>query len=259
MFSLMWGKIIFKSTTQQRPTGTIKKEMSNMAVKTGYEFNGEVVTNLQELSQIIGVPQVKRKDVEEGGKFADQVNIVDLDDEEATEQVEQQEQASEEPKSTEANEEVEETKEEASEDEAWEDGYPQDKKEEEVQEEASAEDILEVLGEIESLDEFKEFFKDLDTETAEICVNALDLEIKPTDNPNIYRMRLSMALQRHLFPEHFKPKKSEKKTKYGDYSTEELQAMAKKNKVEFEANPHEGINRMRLIMALKKSGHLTAQ
>lgn len=223
-----------------------------MTVKTGYEFEGEVVTNLQELSQLIGVPQVKRKDIEEGGKFADQVNVVDLEDEEATEQVEEQEQASEEPKSTEATEEVEEA---TGEDSEWEEGYPQAKKEEETQE-ASAEDILEVLGEIESLDEFKEFFKDLDTETAEICVNALELEIKPTDNPNIYRMRLSMALQRHLFPEHFKPKKSEKKTKYGDFDTNELEAMAKKHKVEYEANPHEGINRMRLIMALKKSGHL---
>jgi len=233
-----------------------------MATTTGYEYKEEVYTNLVELSQAMGLSKPPTKKEVTEGKYADVVNVIDLDTEDAIE-VAQEEQStdaetkqeatsSEETDTEESNGEVEASEEE----EAWEDGYPAKKAGEDTQEEANAEDVLEVLGEIESLDEFKEFFKDLDTDTAVICVNALDLEIKPTDNPNIYRMRLSMALQRHLFPEHFKPKKSEKKTKYGDYSTEELEAIAKKNKVEFENNPHEGIHRMRLIMALKKSGHL---
>jgi len=225
-----------------------------MATTTGYEYKEEVYTNLTELSQAMGLPKPPKKEEVINGKYSDVVNVIDLAEED-TQEVAQEEQSTEEETKQEATSSEETDTEKSTDEENWEEGYPA-KKDSGEQEEASAEDILEVLGEIESLDEFKEFFKDLDTETAVICVDALDLEIKPTDNPNIYRMRLSMALQRHLFPEHFKPKKAEKKTKYGDFSTEELEAIAKKHKVEFEDNPHAGIHRMRLIMALKKSGHL---
>ncbi|MNH11750.1 hypothetical protein D3C73_1353410 [compost metagenome] len=108
------------------------------------------------------------------------------------------------------------------------------------------------MPEFKKIEELKEFIRDIDTPTLEYMVRGLKLTWKPTNNISIHRMRVAMALQAFYFPELFKPKDPKKKGKYGDLSTEELTTMAAEHKLEVPQSGNEPIDRMRLIMALKK-------
>lgn len=200
----------------------------------GYEYDGEIYSTLKDLTDAMNAnTPVRKKDVEEGGKYSDVVSLVELD----------------------SGEDVEE---ESKEDD-WEEGYPQGMVRWVSRDDVTItpEEMEKDMPEFEDIKEFKDYFRELDDYTAEYMARALNLEWKPTDKPQIHRMRISMAIQRHLFPELFKPKEtSSKKSKYGDYSTDELVTMAKENKVGWKETDNEPINRMRVIQALKKEGHL---
>jgi len=198
----------------------------NMAQKMGYEVEGEVVTSLKDLAPLLGVSKVTSKDIAEGGQYSDIVSVIDLDAE------------------------ITETEEEFDKDTIY-----STVSDDEV--DLTPDEVLESMPEFENLDELKEFIKDLDTPTLEYLAKGLKLKWTPTYHGNIHRMRIAMAMHRYFFPDLFKPTDAKKKkAKYADYSTEDLEVMAKEAKVEYKESDNEAINRMRVIMALKESGQL---
>jgi len=207
--------------------------------KIGYEVNGEVVTTLKQVAEKLGVDRVTSKDIQEGGKYADQVNLVDLADEEEDDVME-----------VVAEDTDEDDIEEVNKDEIY---STVDKDDVDL----TPEEVRASMPDFETLDELKEFIKDLDTPTLEYLAKGLGLEWTPTYHPNIHRMRIAMAMHRYFFPELFKPKETKKKkAKYGDYSTEQLFQMAKEHGITVKKSGNEPIDRMRAIMELKKAGHL---
>jgi len=232
----------------------------------GYEVNGQIHTQLSEVATALGVAKVREKDLLEGGKFADQVSIVDLtDDTVEASGAESSEEGTAVEAATEAAESgVEVSAEDAAADtdEQWESGNRLPVEDEDaglnVSGDVDPEAVKAAMPEFESLDEFKEFFKDIDTPTAEYLARGLGATWNESPHAQINRMRVSMAMQRVLFPDQFQPKETEKKrkAKYGDHGTEELFELAKKHKVKFDKSGNEPIDRMRVIMALKKAGHL---
>ena len=79
---------------------------------------------------------------------------------------------------------------------------------------------------------------------------------KPNDHESINRMRMAMAIKAVHFPELAVSKgKSKKKSKYGDYTTEQLVEMAMDNDVAVPDDKGDlRICRMYTIMALRKAG-----
>ena len=211
-------------------------------VQQGYEVEGTVVTTLKEVGSILGVSTIKTKDIEEGGKYADQVNLVDLGDEDW-----------EQPQKVEVQEKHPMEKPESKEGEVYSELSDEDYA---SLEDVDKKDIESSFGEPESLEELKETIKEIDTATLEYLARGLDLDWKPTYHANIHRMRIAMEIQKHFFPELFKPKEKKKQSKYGDYSTQQLLDIADKEKVEFKKTGNERIDRMKVITALKESGHL---
>ncbi|QPX71686.1 capsid and scaffold protein [Bacillus phage SP8] len=200
-----------------------------------YEVEGKVVSTLKELSEVLG-EKVTKKDLSEGGKFHDVVSLVDADDAAET-QVED---------STvkEDNEEKQEI-------------YTALTEEDIANlEDVTEEDIKDTIPEFDTLEELKDFIKDLDTTTLEFVATALGLTWNPTYHKNIHRMRVAMALQKHFFPEKFKKTPKEPKAKYGDYSTDELFKMAEESGIEVKRKGNEKIDRLQVINKLKKAGHL---
>lgn len=98
----------------------------------------------------------------------------------------------------------------------------------------------------------QKFYKQLDLEVLEDWCTVEGLEAKPSDSEPIYRMRVCMAILYKHFPKETKatPKK---KSKYADYTTEALVAMAVDNDVAVEVTEDMRIMRMRCIMALRAS------
>jgi len=126
---------------------------------------------------------------------------------------------------------------------------------EEVEEEEDSEDLVyPEVGDYEDSADLKKFYKKLSVEQLEEWVELEGLEVNPTDSPQIYRMRLCMAILYKHFPKaESKPKSKRKYTQ----TTEELVAMALDNDVEVKDDKgNEQILRMYTIMALKKAGLL---
>jgi hypothetical protein len=213
--------------------------------KTGYEVDGQVFTTLKDVAEALGESKVTKADVEEGGKFADQVALVDLNDEQwenenLRNEVEEEDHPME--------------RSQADTDEVYTALSEQDIKN---LESVDAEEIKSAMPTFENLDELKEFIKDIDTATLEYMATGLGLDWNPTYHQNIHRMRVAMAMQKHFFPELFQPKESKKKkAKYGDHDTDSLFSLAEEKKIEVKRSGNEPIDRMRVIMELKKAGIL---
>lgn len=94
----------------------------------------------------------------------------------------------------------------------------------------------------------KKYYKALDIEEIVEWGKALGTEFKATDDPMIFRMRACMAVLYYFFPKETKPKK---KSKYADYTLEDLVSMAANNNVPVEPCEDERILRMRCIMMLR--------
>lgn len=107
----------------------------------------------------------------------------------------------------------------------------------------------------ESVDAIKKFISRLSTdqliEWAEL-EGVLD-NAKPNDNASIYRMRVAVAVREKFFPSQ-RSSSPKKKSKYADYSTEQLLEMALENDIEVkDAKGDQRILRMYLIMALRNA------
>lgn len=101
----------------------------------------------------------------------------------------------------------------------------------------------------------QKFYKQLDTAVLEDWCNLEGLEYNACpDSEPIHRMRVAMAILYKHFPK--EPSKSKKKSKYGDYKTEDLIQMALDNSVLVEPTTNDSIMRMRVIMALRAHGLL---
>lgn len=96
--------------------------------------------------------------------------------------------------------------------------------------------------------DLKKFYKGLTDEQLAEWLELEGLEHKPSDSAPINRMRMAMAILYTHFPRQTKAKK---KSKYADYSLEDLLTMAMEKDVAFEATEDERILRMRAIMALR--------
>ena len=98
--------------------------------------------------------------------------------------------------------------------------------------------------------DLKKFYKKLtDTQLEEWCAKE-GIEVLPSDNNSIYRMRLCVGILYKHFPR--ETKSAEKKpSKYAEYSNEALMQMALDSDVAVEPCDNEGILRMRLIMGLR--------
>jgi hypothetical protein len=206
------------------------------------------------LAEKLGIPKITKKDITGDGEFADLVSIVDVDETGAGIHMEAEDDATEEHIDEDAAEDTNE--------DDWEEGYPQGSNTVDPDSvDVTPEEVMEAMPDFEDskegLEEFKEFFKDLDTPTAEYIARALGLDWKPTNHENIHRMRVSMALQHHLFPSQFAPKEKKKKAKYGDLTTKQLFSLLSEHKVSIKKTGNEPIDRMRAIMELKKAGVLT--
>lgn len=110
------------------------------------------------------------------------------------------------------------------------------------------------VGDFKERKDLQKFYKHLSVEQLEDWVEVEGLEITPTDSEPIYRMRLAMAILYLHFPK--APAKTKKKSKYADYSTEDLVQMAIDKEVAFEVCEDQRILRMRAIMALRAAGHI---
>ncbi len=220
------------------------------AQTTGYEVDGNVVASLKEVSELLG-EKVTKKDIEEGGKFADLVGMVDLKPEATEDDTTSQETK---PATKPETKKTSAPKEDHSDEEVYTALSPEDM---ENLANVDPDEIQSAFPEFDNLDEVKEFIKDIDTPTLEYLATGLGLEWKPTYHANIHRMRIAMEIQKHFFPEHFKPKESKKsKAKYGDFDTDALFNMVAEHELDVKRSGNDPIDRMRAIMALKKAGVL---
>lgn len=103
--------------------------------------------------------------------------------------------------------------------------------------------------------DLQKFYKKLPTETLEEWVELEGLEYKPCpESASIHRMRVAQAILYKHFPK--APSKPKSKSKYADYTTEQLVEMAVEKDVPVEASDDMRILRMRTIMSLRAAGHI---
>lgn len=101
--------------------------------------------------------------------------------------------------------------------------------------------------------DLQKFYKFLSDEQLAEWISLEGLEFTPHESAPINRMRMAMAVLYANFP---KPASTKKKSKYADYSLEDLMNLAVKKEVIFEMTDDERILRMRAIMALRVAGHI---
>lgn len=113
------------------------------------------------------------------------------------------------------------------------------------------------VGEFKTEKDMKKYIKKLsDDELQEWC----ELEgatWKPNDHQSINRMRMAMAIKAIHFPDTAPKASKKKKSKYADYTTEDLVQMALDNDIPIkDAKGDPRIERMYTIMALREAGLL---
>lgn len=200
-----------------------------------YKVNEQTVATLPEVAAILGATKVTAKDVKEGGKYAGVVSILD-------------ETSDTEDSGIEASD--SDTPPEEDTDIVVANGS-------EITKEEAIEAFLPEGDTFKDLDELKGLITDIDTPTLEYLAKAMECDYTPSDHAQIHRMRIAQSLHHFFFPDLFQPKEAKKKkTKYGDLSDDELTKLASTHKVKWDKSGHAPIDRMRIIMALKKAGHL---
>lgn len=223
----------------------------------------EQVETLKEVAAILGVTRVAGKDIE-AGKYPE-VSIVEdnTDIEDAQDAKEFLEEHIEivhvtdapTPEPTEDTVEDMDAEVEQATKETEEAGVSyEDEVDDEVEE---VEDSIEYpeVGEFKDEKAIKKYIKKLSDEELQEWCELEGATWKPNDHASINRMRMAMAIKAVHFPELAKPKKTKKKSKYADYSTEDLVQMALDNDVVVpDAKGDERIERMYTIMALRKAG-----
>lgn len=109
------------------------------------------------------------------------------------------------------------------------------------------------VGDFTEKKELQSFYKHLTDEQLAEWVETEGLEYVPNESASINRMRMAMSILYLHFP---KAPSTKKKSKYADYSLEDLMQMAIDNEVVFEDTADERILRMRAIMALRAAGKI---
>lgn len=110
------------------------------------------------------------------------------------------------------------------------------------------------VGVFEDKKVLQKFYKQLSDETLEDWCSIEGLEYKACpEQPPIHRMRVAMAILYKHFPKEPSTGTTKKKSKYADYTLEDLVAMAVDNDVCVEVTDDARIMRMRTIMALRAS------
>lgn len=109
------------------------------------------------------------------------------------------------------------------------------------------------LGTFAEKEQLQKFYKHLSNEQLAEWVATEGLEFIPNESEPINRMRMAMAVLYLHFP---KAPSTKKKSKYADYSLEDLMTMAVDKNVIFEMTDDDRILRMRAIMALRVAGHI---
>lgn len=106
------------------------------------------------------------------------------------------------------------------------------------------------VGQFADKKDLQKFYKQLDTSIIEEWVAVEGLEFTPApDSEPIHRMRVAMAILYKHFPK--EPAKSKSKSKYADYTLDQLVELAVENDVPVEPTDDDRILRMRVIMALR--------
>jgi hypothetical protein len=223
--------------------------------KQGYQIGESVATTLAEVATLLGVAKVTTKDVSEGGKYADQVQLIPLDEGGTGTGGGDGAEGDKDVNGGGDDKGAGGTDEGAGAANGGKGGEYSALGEEEIK--ATPEELAEALPEFETLDELKEFIKDIDTPTLEYFAKGLKLEWTGTYHASIHRMRIAQSMHRHFFPDQFKPKgDSKKKGKFGDLTTDKLFEMITERKLNVKKSGNEPIDRMRAIMALKTVGAL---
>lgn len=109
------------------------------------------------------------------------------------------------------------------------------------------------VGHFEDKADLQKFYKHCTDEQLAEWVDLEGLEYTPNESAPINRMRMCMAILYKNFP---KAPSAKKKSKYADYSLEDLLQLAMDKDVVFESTDDDRIMRMRAIMALRAAGHL---
>jgi hypothetical protein len=104
------------------------------------------------------------------------------------------------------------------------------------------------LGHFEDKKDLQKFYKHLSNEQLQEWIDLEELEYTPADSEPITRMRMCMAILYKNFP---KAPSAKKKSKYADYSLEQLVQIALENEIAYEPCDDDRIHRMRAIMALR--------
>lgn len=99
--------------------------------------------------------------------------------------------------------------------------------------------------------DLQKFYKHLTDEQLAEWTEVEGLEYKPAESQPINRMRMAMAVLYKHFP---KQTSAKKKSKYADYTNEQLVEMCLEKSVPFEPTEDDRIMRMRAIMALRAHG-----
>ena len=114
---------------------------------------------------------------------------------------------------------------------------------------ATPEDMRETLPQFKDVEDLKEFVSNLDTFSLEYIVKSLHLPLNPTSHSGIHRMRLSLALQKYMFP----PLPNNTKAKvYNRLSDDTLYMIAEDLKLAFDKTNNPIIDRMHIIASLLK-------
>lgn len=108
------------------------------------------------------------------------------------------------------------------------------------------------VGQFSEQKDLQKFYKQLDIEVIEEWIGIEGIEFKGCDSEQIHRMRACMAILYKHFPKE-PSAKAKSKSKYADYTLEQLVSMAVDNDVAVEPTDDERILRMRVIMSLRAS------
>lgn len=216
------------------------------------------VVTLKEVKALIGDTKVTTKAIM-AGEYEGVVTLIDLAEEQDTaEVVEATEEVVEEQSTEEVNHELTNTVEDIA--------LTNTEEDTEEDTEPVAEDTVEDDTEYPEVGYFadekalKKYIKGISNEALQGWCDLEGAEYKPCDHESINRMRMAMAIKGLHFPDTVAKKgSSKKKSKYADYSTEDLVQMAIDNDVEVRDDKGDmRILRMYTIMALKDAGILEA-
>lgn len=109
------------------------------------------------------------------------------------------------------------------------------------------------VGQFTEKKDLQAFYKHCTNEQLAEWCEVEGIEYTQNDSESITRMRMAMGVLYLHFP---KPASTKKKSKYSEFSLEDLMRMATEKDVIFEVTEDERILRMRAIMALRVAGHI---